>query len=64
VLRRARAFERIARPPIRLAAGSFTDRHFKYLLVLPAIFVTLLIGPVAVIHSLLASFQFNQPLSA
>jgi multiple sugar transport system permease protein len=45
----------VASAPV--AAGSFTDRHFKYLLVLPAIFFILLIGLFPLVYTLLVSFQ-------
>lgn len=35
----------------------FSDRHFKYLLVAPAIFILLLIGVFPLIYSLIVSFQ-------
>ena len=35
----------------------FTDRHFKYLMVAPAIFILLLIGVFPLIYSLIVSFQ-------
>ena len=50
--------DRSAAVAIRAASdGSFTDRHFKYLLVLPAIFLILLIGLFPLVYTLLVSFQ-------
>lgn len=37
--------------------SAFSDRHFKYLMVTPAIFVLLLIGVFPLIYSLIVSFQ-------
>ena len=49
--------DRGAAPAMRpVAAGSFTDRNFKYLLVLPAILIILLIGLFPLIYTLLVSF--------
>ncbi len=50
--------DRGARAAIRPAGpGAFVDRNFKYLLVLPAVFVILLIGLFPLIYTLLVSFQ-------
>ncbi|HLT00997.1 MAG TPA: hypothetical protein VK001_02415, partial [Geminicoccaceae bacterium] len=50
--------DRAGAPALRpVAAGSFADRHFKYLLVLPAIFFILLIGLFPLVYTLLLSFQ-------
>lgn len=44
--------------PVHAAVGgSFTDRNFKYLILLPAVFVILLIGLFPIIYSLIVSFQ-------
>ena len=39
------------------ACGSLADRHFKYLMVLPAILVLLLIGLFPLVYTLMVSFQ-------
>ena len=38
-------------------AGSFSDRHFKYVLIFPAVFIILLIGLFPLVYSLIVSFQ-------
>ena len=38
-------------------AASFAERHFKYLIIAPAIFVLLLVGLFPLIYSLVVSFQ-------
>ena len=40
-----------------LAAGAFADRQFKYLILLPAIFILLFIGVFPLIYTLVASVQ-------
>ena len=37
--------------------SAFSDRHFKYVMVAPAIFILLLIGVFPLIYSLIVSFQ-------
>ena len=39
------------------AVGLRTDRHFKYLIVLPAVFILLFIGIFPLIYTLVASVQ-------
>lgn len=41
----------------RSRGGPFADRHFRYLIVAPAIFVLLLVGLFPLIYSLVVSFQ-------
>jgi multiple sugar transport system permease protein len=45
------------RPGMQPAAGSFADRNFKYLLVLPAVGIILLIGLFPLVYTLMVSFQ-------
>ncbi len=44
-------------PNSQVAHAGFADRHFKYLLVAPAIFVLLLIGIFPLVYLLMVSFQ-------
>jgi len=46
-----------AGPSVGAVTGSFADRNFKYLLVLPAVFLILLIGLFPLVYTLLVSFQ-------